>query len=159
MQIIFQCPRCETQAECRPQPDTAAVTCLHCDWQRDNGANDFDNIKSNVVCRCRVCGCDDLWRQKDFPPALGLAFVGMGILLSSLAWAWHYPEWALGILMAFALIDMVLYTFMGDMLVCYRCRSRHRKTAMDEEHPAFNLGISERYIQMKKRQDSEPPLR
>jgi len=159
MQIIFQCPRCEMQTECRPQPDNAAVTCLHCDWQRDAGASDFDDIHNHQVCRCRVCGCDDLWRQKDFPPALGLAFVGMGILLSSWAWAWHYPEWALGILMVFALIDMVLYTFMGDMLVCYRCRSRHRKTAMDEEHPACNLEGSERYIQMKKRQDSESSLK
>jgi hypothetical protein len=150
MQIIYQCPRCETRAEVRPHPDSAAIACPQCDWTRDAGESDFAD---GFVCRCRVCGCNDLWRQKDFPPALGLLFVGMGIVFSSIAWAWHYPEWAIGILMGFALIDMLLYTFMGDMLVCYRCRARHRRTAMQEEHPAFDLELSERYIQMQKRQD------
>lgn len=152
MQIIFQCPRCESRSDCRPVPDDAPVSCTQCGWERDNGAEDFDG---GYVTRCRVCGCSDLWRQKDFPPALGLAFAGAGILLSSLAWAWHRPAWAIGTLMAFALVDMILYTFMGDMLVCYRCRARHRRTAMQDEHPAFNLELSERYVQMKKRQDSE----
>lgn len=151
MQIIFQCPRCQSRCEARPLSETAPIACSSCEWSRDTGEADFSG---QFVCRCRVCGCDDLWRQKDFPPALGLLFVGMGILFSSVAWAWHNPEWAIGILMAFALIDLLLYTFMGDMLVCYRCRARHRGTAMQEEHPAFDLELSERYVQMKKRQDA-----
>lgn len=150
MQIIFQCPVCEQRTLSRPEPSTAAVTCSRCEWSRDEGADDFEG---DFVRRCRVCGCDDLWRQKDFPPALGLTFVAIAILLSTIAWANHRPEWALGILMIFAFIDMLLYTFMTDMLVCYRCRARHRKTALDEEHTGFNLELSERYVQMKKRQD------
>ena len=152
MQIIFQCPRCAQRSDARPDPQAAEVACPHCDWSRDEGAGDFDG---DIVCRCRICGCDDLWRQKDFPPALGLLFAGMGILLSSIAWAYYQPELAIGILMAFALVDMILYTFMGDMLVCYRCRARHRRTRLRDKHAAFNLEVSERYVQMKKRQDSE----
>lgn len=79
--------------------------------------------------------------------------MGAGGLLSTIAWAWHEPIWALGILMAFALVDLLLYTFMSDMLVCYRCRARHRKTDLDDNHIPFNLELNERYIQMKKRQD------
>jgi hypothetical protein len=150
MQIIFQCPACEKRSLVRPQPSSAAVSCGHCDWSRDTGATDFEG---DYCRRCRVCGCEDLWRQKDFPPALGLAFVATGGLLSTIAWAWHEPIWALGILMVFALVDGLLYTFMSDMLVCYRCRARHRKTELDENHIAFNLELNERYIQMKKRQD------
>ena len=152
MQIIFQCPRCKAQTDCRHQSDEASVDCSQCDWQRHAAPADFHR---DLLCHCRICGCNDLWRQKDFPPALGLLFAGVAILLSSLAWAWHYPARAIGILMAFALVDLVLYTFMGDMLVCYRCRARHRKTAMREEHPTFSLELSERYLQMKKRHDSE----
>jgi len=77
----------------------------------------------------------------------------MGIIFASIATAWYLPEWAIGTLMAFALLDLLLYTFMGDMLVCYRCRARHRGTAMQEEHPAFSLELSERYVQIQKRQD------
>ncbi len=88
---------------------------------------------------------------KDFPPALGLLFVGMGIILSSTAWAFHLPTVALGVLMGFALIDLLLYTFMGDMLVCYRCRARHRRAEMHEEHPKFDLEVAERYRQQELR--------
>lgn len=150
MQIIFQCPVCENRVFCQPEPASAPVQCSHCEWSRDEGAGDFDG----AFCRrCRICGCQDLWRQKDFPPALGLAFVGAGAILSTIAWFWHRPVWALGILMLFALVDMLLYTFMADMLVCYRCRARHRKTDLDEAHIGFNLEVNERYVQMKKRQD------
>ncbi|MEZ6132114.1 MAG: hypothetical protein R3C59_25925 [Planctomycetaceae bacterium] len=150
MQIIFQCPVCQRSTVCRPDPASAPVKCSHCDWQRDEGATDFDG---EYCRRCRICGCSDLWRQKDFPPGLGLAFVAAGGILSTIAWANHEPTWALGILMAFALVDMLLYAFMSDMLVCYRCRARHRRTDLDENHTAFNLEVDERYRQMKKRQD------
>ena len=150
MQIIFDCPVCQKRSCCTPDPVESAVRCAECEWARNEGALDFDD---GFCRRCRVCGCDDLWRQKDFPPGLGLAFVATGGVLSTIAWAWHEPVWALGILMGFALIDLLLYTFMSDMLVCYRCRSRHRKTALDEDHTAFNLELSERYVQMKKRQN------
>lgn len=143
MHIIFQCPVCSKQAMTEPQPAAAAVTCS-CGWRRDEGAGDF---KDGAICRCRICGCEDLWRQKDFPPGLGLFFVAMGVVLSSAAWAWHQPTLALGILMGFALIDLVLYTVMGDMLVCYRCRSRHRKSDLDDQHEKFDLEIAERYRQ------------
>lgn len=142
--IIYQCPACQTRQVSTPEPDTGPVRCEHCDWSRDEGAGDF---LDQVICRCRICGCDDLWRQKDFPPALGLAIVGVAASLSCLAWAWYRPVTALVILLIAAFLDMLLFTFMGDMLVCYRCASRHRRSAMNEEHPRFNLEISERYRQ------------
>ncbi|MEZ6126371.1 MAG: hypothetical protein R3C49_24865 [Planctomycetaceae bacterium] len=150
MHIIFQCPSCQQRSVCHPEPETAPVQCSSCSWSRDEGAGDFDG----AYCRrCRICGCTDLWRQKDFPPALGLLFVGTGALLSTIAWSQHMPKTALGVLMAFALIDMLLYTFMGDMLVCYRCRARHRRTDLDDGHIPFNLELNERYVQMEKRQN------
>lgn len=77
--------------------------------------------------------------------------------MSTVAWANHRPTWALGILMAFALVDLLLYTFMTDMLVCYRCRARHRRTPLDDQHPSFSPELNERYVQMKKRLDDSKP--
>ena len=82
-----------------------------------------------------------------------MGFVAAGAILSTIAWARHEPNWAIGILMFFALIDLLLYAWMKDMLVCYRCRARHRRTPLDEAHIPFNLELNERYVQMKKRQD------
>lgn len=154
MHVIYQCPACGKQQVSSLDAPATSV-CCECGWSRNFPEAPEQEISGHLRI-CRVCGCEDLWRQKDFPPALGLVFVAMGIIFSSTAWAFHLPVLALGILMGFALIDLILYTFMGDMLVCYRCRSRHRRTSMDEEHPRFSLEVAERYHQqeLKKQQKS-----
>ncbi len=147
--IIFQCPACQKRVLVTPEPPDAAVRCVECQWTRDEGRQDFE---SGQLCRCRICGCEDLWRQKDFPPALGLALVATAATFSCIAWALYHPAIAIGILMFAGLIDMVLYTMMGDMLVCYRCGARHRRTTIHEEHPRFDLETAERYRQQDLRQ-------
>jgi hypothetical protein len=147
-QIIFQCPVCQSRRSDLPEGDAGAVHCDGCGWSRDEGPADFVD---GCLTRCRICGCQDLWRQKDFPPALGLAIVAIAGITSCVAWAWYRPLVAIGILMAAALIDMVLYLFMGDMLVCYRCGARHRRTQIQEQHPAFDLEIQERSRQQQRR--------
>ncbi len=73
-------------------------------------------------------------------------------ILSCVAWAYYQPMIAIGVLMVAGLIDMVLYTIMGDMLVCYRCGARHRKTTINDEHARFDLETAERYRQQGLRQ-------
>ncbi|MCA9048788.1 MAG: hypothetical protein KDA89_08675 [Planctomycetaceae bacterium] len=149
MQIIFQCPVCQKHSQNQLQPPSAEIHCNHCDWSRNEGTEDF----GGPFCRrCRICGCQDLWRQKDFPQALGLVFVVTAATFSTIAWSMYHPLAAIGILMFFAFVDMLLYALMPDRLVCYRCGARHRRTAMDDQHPAFDLEVNERYAQMKKRQ-------
>lgn len=148
MQLSFICPRCGNPARAALVPDAHAVACRNCDWSRPVGT---DCVVDGTPRRCLVCGCEDLWRQKDFPQRLGLAIVGLGILLSTVAYAYWRPVLALGILMLFALADLLLYTFMKDVLVCYRCGARHHSANLDREHPQFNLETAERYRQEAKR--------
>lgn len=70
-----------------------------------------------------------------------------GAVLSTIAWYYREPVWAIGILMGFALIDMILFVVMPDVLVCYRCQSRY--TGFDDAGPTghFNLETAERYRQ------------
>lgn len=149
--IIFQCPVCQVRRLASPEPVEGVIRCGECKWTRNEGNHDFAD---GHLCRCRICGCQDLWRQKDFPPALGLALVAIAAVLSCIAWAMYLPALAIGILMVAGLIDMVLYTMMGDMLVCYRCGARHRRTTIDDQHPRFDLETAERYRQqdLKQRQ-------
>lgn len=149
LQIIYQCPVCQERRLSVPSPQAGdRVSCTGCAWTRDEGAGDFAD---GALCRCRICGCQDLWRQKDFPPGLGLLVVSVAAILSSIAWAMYRPLIATGVLMAAALIDMALYVLMGDMLVCYRCGARHRKLAIPEKHPTFDLEVRERYRQQELR--------
>lgn len=156
MQLVFQCPACRqpTRSEITAAGDVCR--CMHCDWRRELGEED---VRAEKPARCLICGCGDLWRQKDFPQKLGLLIVAAGALLSTIAWAYMRPLLALGVLMAFALVDMLLYAFMQDVLVCYRCGARHRHAHPDASYPAFDLEVAERYRQEAKRLENSagPP--
>jgi hypothetical protein len=149
MQLEFACPRCEHTH--RTDPADGTLRCDGCGWSRTVPAVDVENGRP---ARCLACECDDLWRKKDFSPRLGIVLVGLAIVLSTIAWAQMEPLWAIGILMAFALVDLLLYTLMSDVLVCYRCGARHRHANLDDDHPRFNLEMHERYRQESLRLQS-----
>jgi hypothetical protein len=144
MRVEFHCPKCLKADACAVTGQTALLACRYCGWSRPIGTDDLQN---GTPKRCLACGCDDLWRQKDFSPALGVAIVALGIVLSTIATAWMRPLLAIGILMAFALADMLLFLVMPDALVCYRCHARFRHVALTEQHPKFDLEVNERYRQ------------
>ncbi len=104
-------------------------------------------MNGETPCSCLVCGCGDLWRQKDFSQQLGVAIVALGVILSTIAMVYMQPELSLGILMVFALADMILYAVMPDRLVCYRCHAQYRRLAGMEQVGTFNLEVNERYRQ------------
>lgn len=142
MQLVFACPRCERSnllADVVPQQP---LHCAHCDWQRPSEA-----AADEAPANCLVCGCGDLWRQKDFPAKVGLTMVAAGVVFSTIAWSYYRPLLAIGILMGFALLDLVLFLIMPDVLVCYRCGARHRQLPLDDSVPRFNLETAERYRQ------------
>ena len=144
MQLIYQCPKCDAPNIEVVTPETTQLSCASHDWSREISTADIEDDRPK---HCLCCGNEDLWRQKDFPQALGLLMVVTGGGLSTFAW-WHVePIWALGILLVFAAIDMVLYAVMRDVLVCYRCSARHRKANIHDDHPHFNLELNERYRQ------------
>lgn len=185
MQLVFPCPKCE---ETTSQPiemptsqkeilqnealqnaeqktdDRPVISCSQCDWSRKTATGDLQEKGPTV---CLVCACTDLWRQKDFPPQLGLTMVALGAILSTIAWQMYYPVTALSILLVFAGIDLFLYWYMPDVLVCYHCEARHRGTNPEEDsHPRFDLEVAERYRQeairleeslLKESLQAEPP--
>lgn len=154
MQLSFHCPGCQAPIQSAVDAATASLHCA-CGWDRPVRAADVEGGQPH---KCLVCGCGDLWRQKDFPQGLGLLMVALGAILSTIAWFQYMPRTALGVLLAFALIDVLLYTFMPDVLVCYRCKARYAKAALDDAHPRFNLETAERYRQEAARvANSRPP--
>jgi hypothetical protein len=153
MNLTYQCPHCELTQRAELAPEDEHLACGHCDWSRALSPTDWNN---QTPARCLACGCHDLWRQKDFPQWLGVSMVACGAILSTIAWAYMMPITALGILMGFALVDLVLYALMPDVLVCYRCDARHRQTGDPQQHPKFNLEVMERYRQEAIRQKTRP---
>lgn len=148
MKILYSCPSCSRTMRHDLGASPASVACA-CGWSRQVGEG---AIREGQPQQCLVCGCEDLWRQKDFPQKLGVLMVALGALLSTIAIAFYYPATALGILLAFAFADLLLYVLMPDVLVCYRCQarhgqSRHGQARPGDEVPRFNLETAERYRQ------------
>jgi len=148
MHMAFLCPICEQQTQCECDDRTATLQCGHCDWKRPIPE---DAISRGAIQTCVACGCEDLWKQRDFPLWLGISIVAFATILSTIAVALYENTWALGILMAFGLLDYVFYAIMPDVLVCYRCRARYRHSADENAIPRFNHETAERYRQEELR--------
>ena len=153
MKLVFLCPTCQSPNNRRvPDADgSSRAKCHACDWERAIPPGDISDDRPRA---CLACGSEDLWCQKDFPQGMGLLLVVIGGILSTWAWASYEPLIAIGVLMFFALGDLLLFLFMPDVLVCYRCKARHRQANMDENHPRFNLELAERYRQESIRLDA-----
>lgn len=149
--LRYQCPRCQAQNQATEVAAGSELNCGRCDWSRTVTGNDLND---NRPRRCLVCATEDLWRQKNFPQAVGIAFVGIGAIGSSIAWYYHRPVLALGVLLAVAAIDFALFAIMPDVLVCYRCGARHSGDIA--EHPVFDHETAERYRQERLRLEQDP---
>jgi hypothetical protein len=150
--IRYQCPRCQSPNEAGGVDAGSTLVCRQCEWSRTVSAGD---LVQGAATRCLVCSNEDLWRQKDFPQALGLTFVAIGIVGSLTAWAYHRPVIALGVLLAVAAIDFVLFAVMPDVLVCYRCQARHSGGDISDR-PTFDHETAERYRQEQIRREQSP---
>ena len=150
MHVTFRCPNCDQSQRSGDCRTGGAVQC-GCGWTKPLTEHDITGEAPN---HCLVCGTLDLWRQKDFPLVLGLLFVAIGAIGSSIAVYFYHPVWALGILMALALLDMVLYQVMSDVLVCYRCRARHGQVDLTGR-VAYDHELGERYRQEELRMQAK----
>lgn len=148
MNVSFVCPRCDQAARTEVSASDTSLVCPSCDQSVAIPENAFDEDR---LRRCIVCPSTDLFVRKDFPQRLGVAIVALGIVGSSIAWAYTYTIATFAILFATALIDVVLYLFVPNALMCYRCGAMYRMVAGMDQHGTFDLETHERYRQQAAR--------
>ena len=85
---------------------------------------------------CLACGHPELYVQRDFPRALGIAIV---VIAAVLAPSTYYVSLAVA-----AAVDAVLYAVAPSVVVCYVCGARHRGFSPRPRHPRFDREIDER---------------
>jgi hypothetical protein len=160
MKLNFPCAQCDTTVRAEFAADEAdpphEVSCANCDRTVTLAA---DAATDGYLHRCLVCPSQDLFIRKDFPQGLGVAIVSVGLALSCIPWyfQWWYVTYA--ILFGTALVDLVLYLTMGNLVECYRCHAQYRDVAEIEQHAKFDLETFEKYRQQEARlkQGSPPP--
>jgi DNA-directed RNA polymerase subunit RPC12/RpoP len=153
MNITYHCPTCHKSVREQFSAASAALVCPECHHEIAIPANAITGTQLNC---CLVCPSVDLYARKDFPQRLGVALVILGFGGSCVAWAYYLVFWTFAILFATALIDLLLYVFMGESLTCYRCGAQYRGCEKIELHGGFDLETHERYRQLAARINSSP---
>lgn len=154
MQLAYYCPKCGYLTRTAPRPGDAAIACSHC---RQAIQTPADGYVDGRLARCLVCPSTDLFVRKDFPQRLGVGIVALGIVGSSVAWAYGMIFVTYGILFATALLDVVLYLFVPNALMCYRCGAIYRQAPGLDSHAPFDLETHERYRQQAARLAASRP--
>ena len=154
MRVNFSCPSCQHSNGVTISEKSENLHCSSCTWTRPLPADERQRTHPQT---CLVCGCKDLWRRKNLSQSVGVAVVVLAAILSSIAWYKHEIFWSYGFLMVAAAVDMLLFMFMPDVLVCYRCAAHYLKFNPAGETPQFNLETAEKHRQEKIRLGKLPP--
>jgi len=148
MNIRFDCPICEQTGRI-DVPGPERWQCPHCDHLLTVSADAADA----TLPACLICGNRELYRKKDFPHSLGMTILVLACLASTVTY-WLYDQWLTwAILIGSAAFDGLLYLWVKDVLVCYRCHAHYRGLTTPTEHQPFELTIHERYRQERLRRE------
>lgn len=146
MNVRFACPHCETPSRAE-LTDAAVWECLTCGQRLQMGKPDAG------LTTCVVCGNHELYKKKDFPHWLGMTILVTACVLSVFTYFWYLKWWTWAILIGSAMIDGLLYLWVGDAIVCYRCDAHYRGINPSEAHKPFELTVGERYRQERLRRE------
>ncbi len=155
MKIQFLCPHCkhELEFEDLSQDESPCPLCQKTIPLRITARMRRDN----VVDHCAVCDCNTVYVQKDFNRTLGVSiFVAGAILFLLCAWKNRLVEGTL-VWAAFVLADGLLYKFLSDVTICYKCYAQYREVASNPDNQPFELGLAEKYDPLDKRADADNP--
>jgi len=153
MNVPFACPQCGKTSPAAVTSSDVAVRCLHCGHEIGipAGVLSGDNETGQSLEKCLICGCKELYVRKNFSQRLGVAIIVLGIIASTVTWSKHMIIATFGIFFGSALLDVVLYMVVGNMLQCYRCHAEYRGVAGLDVHSPFSLETHERYRQQAAR--------
>ena len=142
--VSYDCRSCGQPVRSEIAAGSPDVACPACGAVSSIPA---DEAQGGALQTCWICGCNELYVRKDFSQRLGVTIVVTGLLLSTVAWGFHYRYLSYAILFASALCDVVLYAMVGNALQCYRCQAEYRGLHGLEKFEPFDLETHERFRQ------------
>ncbi|MHC4340332.1 MAG: hypothetical protein ACYSX0_09005 [Planctomycetota bacterium] len=139
MNVTFGCRSCGRGVEAAPGGRTA---CRRCGAEASLPPGAEGPLKS-----CLACGCEELYRHRDFNQKLGLLLIAVGAALA--LWLTSFLP-----MIAAALLDLVLYLLLPDVAICYRCKAHHRGFEGVASLQKFDLERFEHYRFLKVKEEA-----
>ncbi|HSP16491.1 MAG TPA: hypothetical protein VLV78_17235 [Thermoanaerobaculia bacterium] len=90
-----------------------------------------------MIDRCAPCGHEELYFQKDFNRATGIALVVLGAV---------FVPWSYVPLIAITILDYVIWKVVKNVIVCYQCQAVHRGYGENPSIRPFDLVIHDRHV-------------
>jgi hypothetical protein len=147
MKVRFPCPSCDLPGRLHiPGPVWQCSACEH-------RVEADGRVTPTELPVCAVCGHGELYKKKNFPHTLGLTILTIACVASFIAYLRYEKVLTWVILGGTALFDVLLFLWVGDAVVCYRCGAVHSGIKPGPEHHPFELGTSERYRQERIRKE------
>jgi len=146
--INFRCRHCGLGLWVEDHDAPSTVTCRRCG--EDHPIEPAAAMEGGELRRCWVCGCDWLYRQRDFNRKVGLGIVAVAAVFS-------VKTYGLSLLAA-AIIDLILYTRLPQIALCYHCEAIHRGFPLPDRIEAYDLATQERYEDKEwgRRHETDP---
>ncbi len=95
---------------------------------------------------CPVCGCEHIYRQRDFNRNLGLTIVVCFAVAGLIASAVQGTILPLILFLILAsVIDLAIYSFLPDVGVCYRCLTCFRNVTLEEPIQAYDQHVADAF--------------
>jgi DNA-directed RNA polymerase subunit RPC12/RpoP len=151
--ITYRCPKCGSIERDELDGRPTDVTCRRCATPIVLDAKGYgdDFPARGELKKCLVCPSKELFVRKNFPQQVGVAIVVLGFVASTVTWYYGQILATYGILFLTALIDVVLYLWVGDLIQCYLCQAQYRGFDPAGDQSAFDLETHEKYRQMSAR--------
>ena len=125
MQVLARCPKCDAGLPVGATDAGEAIRCGRCG--RDMPLAISAAVRADrAVDRCPVCEGADFYVRKDFDPKIGLGIVIVGAAISAFFYWSGRDLSAYGILAAAVLVDLIVFSMLKEVTVCYRCHSEFR---------------------------------
>jgi hypothetical protein len=110
----------------------------------------------NQVDHCVLCDCK-VYVQKDFNRTIGMTIFAVGAVLFLVFAAKNRLVEGTLVWAVFALADGLLYKFLPDVAICYKCHAQYRDFSPNADIQPFELGLAEKYDPLDKRAGAENP--
>lgn len=135
----------EIEIDPAEQPSRARLT----DQDREVFLNwDTALDDAGQIRRCLSCGCRDMFREKAFPPIVGVIVVlNYAALLSSLFGAAENVFVWIGMIVLL-MLGLVMLVSSKTRLVCYQCRTSFYDLPIARYHRSWDRAIADRHPPM-----------
>jgi len=143
VKVVVHCDRCLAKSRFDASGSVHVLTCRKCGRERPLAATDAVRTE-NRLDLCPVCGSGYFYREKDFNPWAGGAVI-VAAIAGFLYMADRNIAIALGILLAAAALDLLVYALVPFRYVCYKCLASIHGAARNPAIGPYDLGTAGRF--------------